>query len=286
MSSLQVVLLGTGTPNAEPERAGACTAVIADGAAWLVDCGAGVVRRAAGAAERGVAALAPARLGRVLVTHLHSDHTVGLPDLLLTPWTLGRTEPLEVWGPAGTRALAEGVRAAFDGDVRIRCDGAEPCNDTGHRVIATEIAAGEEITAGDLRVRAIEVAHGSCAGALGYRFDLGDRSVVVTGDTRPCETLVEAARGCDVLVSEVYSAAALESRGSEWQRYHRAFHTSGLELGEMASRIGCRSVVLTHQLVWGASPASIVAEVAAGFDGRIVWGEDLLVVDAVTEERT
>ena len=112
-SGTRVVLLGTGTPVPDPDRSGPATAVIDDERAWLVDAGPGVIRRAAQAArDQELPQLAARRLDTVLLTHLHSDHTLGLPDVLLGAWVLGRETPLHLIGPPGTRALAEGILAA------------------------------------------------------------------------------------------------------------------------------------------------------------------------------
>ncbi|MGH9258410.1 MAG: MBL fold metallo-hydrolase, partial [Acidimicrobiales bacterium] len=99
----RAVLLGSGTPNADPDRSGPAVAIVVNGTAYLVDAGPGVVRRASAAERRGTPELAVKNLRIVFVTHLHSDHTAGLPDLIFTPWVLGRSPPLEVYGPAGIR---------------------------------------------------------------------------------------------------------------------------------------------------------------------------------------
>src|SRR5204863_7453244 len=127
-----VVLLGTGTPNADPDRSGPAVAIVVRGSVYLVDAGPGVVRRAEEARRRGVAALTQPNLKMVFLTHLHSDHTVGLPDLIFTPWVLDRTAPLEVFGPHGTRAMIAHLTAAFVEDVRVRLDGVQPQNKTGY----------------------------------------------------------------------------------------------------------------------------------------------------------
>ena len=119
----RLILLGTGTPNAEPERSGPALAVAAGDASYLVDCGPGIVRRALAARAAGEAALAPEKLRRVFLTHLHSDHTSGLPDLLLTPWVLGRTAPLDIYGPPGTGAMATHVASAYAADIAERRNG-------------------------------------------------------------------------------------------------------------------------------------------------------------------
>src|SRR3989442_653856 len=138
-----VVMLGTGTPNADPDRSGPCVAVVAGGKAYLVDAGPGLVRRAAAAARNGITALAPERLGIVFITHLHSDHTVGLPDLMLTPWVLERRDPLEVYGPPGVRAMTGHLTQAYAEDIRVRRSGLEPDKTDGWKVHAHEIVAGE-----------------------------------------------------------------------------------------------------------------------------------------------
>src|SRR5947207_13935780 len=105
----QIVLLGTGTPLPDPERSGPCTAIVVNGTPYLVDVGTGVLRRAAAARNKGIIALEPTNLKIAFITHLHSDHTLGLADVMLTPWIMGRHEPLEVYGPPGTAAMADSL---------------------------------------------------------------------------------------------------------------------------------------------------------------------------------
>ena len=138
----QLVLLGTGTPNAEVHRAGPATAVVHGERAYLVDFGPGVVRRANAAYENGIKALAPHRLDHAFVTHLHSDHTVGYPDLIFSPWVLGRQRPLRVFGPPGIRPMTEHLLAAYSADIAVRTQGHEHANDQGYRVDAHEFAEG------------------------------------------------------------------------------------------------------------------------------------------------
>jgi len=121
----QVVVLGTGNPNADPDRSGPALAVVVNGRAYLVDCGPGVVRRAAAAARNGMAALAATELRIVFITHLHSDHTLGYPDLIFSPWVLGRSEPLEAYGPHGLKSMTDHVEQAWKEDVRVRREGLE-----------------------------------------------------------------------------------------------------------------------------------------------------------------
>lgn len=271
----QVVLLGTGTPNAEPDRWGSATAVVVNGTPYLVDAGAGVVRRASAAFNQGVEGLEVKRLSTLFLTHLHSDHTVGMPDLIYTPWVLERDRPLRIFGPPGTEALASHLTRAYEADVRVRLGGLEPANPTGYRVETTEIQPGVVFRDGNVTVTAFQVDHGSWPQAFGYRFETPDRVVVVSGDTAPTEAIVEFCDGCDILIHEVYSQAGFDRRAPEWQRYHAASHTSAPALGEIATRAGAKLLVLTHQLLWGSTPEELLAEVRSTFDGPVVYGKDL-----------
>src|SRR5439155_17053197 len=130
----QIVLLGTGTPLPDPERSGPCTAIVVNGTPYLVDLGTGVVRRAAAARNKGVKALEPINLKIGFITHLHSDHTLGVADALLTPWVMGRKEPFELYGPPGTRAMAERILTAYEVDIKNRTNGPEHSNRNGYKV--------------------------------------------------------------------------------------------------------------------------------------------------------
>jgi len=271
----QLVLLGTGTPNAEPGRYGSSVAVVVNGTPYVVDAGAGVVHRANEAFRMGVQGLAPKNLATLFLTHLHTDHTVGLPDLIYTPWVLEREVPLRIMGPAGIELMAHHLSEAYQGDVRIRMEGLEPANPTGHGVDAHDVVPGVVFEDANVKVTAFEVAHGSWPQAFGYRFETPDRTIVISGDTAPTEAIVDYCQGCDILVHEVYSQAGWERRDPVWQRYHAASHTSGPALGRIASRADPKLLVLTHQLLWGATPQELVAEVRSGFSGPIVYGKDL-----------
>jgi ribonuclease BN (tRNA processing enzyme) len=270
-----VVMLGTGTPNPDPERSGPAVAIIAGGMPYLVDCGPGVVRRAEAAFLAGVSALDMPNLTRLFVTHLHSDHTAGYADLILTPWVLEREEPLEVYGPPGIRSMTDHILAAYAEDIDVRIHGIQPQNETGIRVKAHEIEAGEIYRDENVTVTAFPVAHGNWAHAFGYRFDTTDRAIVVSGDTVAADAVIEACSGCDVLVHEVYSKAGFDRRSPDWQAYHRASHTSGVELGEIAARARPKLLVLYHQLLWGATEAELLAEIRQHFDGPVAFADDL-----------
>jgi len=276
---MQLVLLGTGTPNADPERSGPSVAVVVNGRPYLVDFGPGVVRRAAAARLKGVEGLAVSRLDRAFITHLHSDHTVGYPDLVFTPWVLERATPLRVYGPAGLAAMTEHVQAAWSLDVRVRLDGLEPINESGYRVEVTEIEPGVVYRDENVTVTAFSVPHGSWKPAYGYRFDTPGKRIVISGDTGPSEEIVRMCDGCDILVHEVYSTAGFARRDPVWQAYHSSFHTSSAELAEIATRARPGLLVLYHQLYWGTSDGDLLQEVRALYDGKVISGADLDVFE-------
>nr|MCU0633276.1 MBL fold metallo-hydrolase [Gemmatimonadaceae bacterium] len=276
--SLKVVMLGTGTPNADPERSGPAVALVRGGHSYLVDAGAGVVRRAALAAQSVGDALAPPSLRTVFLTHLHSDHTSGLPDLMLMPWVLERTAPLRIVGPPGTRRMVDHLLAAYAEDRTIRLDGGEPSNRTGWQVRVTEVTGGEVYRDDQVTVRALRVPHGKWATALAYRFEAPDRRVVISGDTGPSEALADFCNGCDVLVHEVYSTERFRTRPPAWQRYHASYHTSTVQLAALAARARAPMLLLYHQLYWGATDADLIDEVSrAGYRGRVYSARDALV---------
>lgn len=274
-SLTRVVMLGTGTPNADPDRSGPAVAIVVNDTPYIVDCGPGIVRRAAAAARTGIKALEPRNLKTVFVTHLHSDHTAGLADLILTPWTLERTEPLEIYGPRGVNSMSRRLLEAYREDINIRVNGGEPSNRTGYRVRAHEIGPGVIYKDSNITVKAFAVSHGSWKHAFGYRFETADRTIVVSGDCRPSASVIENCNGCDVLIHEVYSTAGFAKRPPEWQKYHSSFHTSSRELIDVAAKARPGLLVLYHQLFWGTSEEDLLNEVKRGYKGNVVSGRDL-----------
>ena len=275
-SRSRVVMLGTGTPNADPDRYGPAVAIVVDETSYLVDFGVGVVRRAAAAERSGITALGATRLTRAFATHLHSDHTLGLADLILTPWILERATPLTLYGPRGLQAMTRHLVAAYADDLRIRTRGGEPAHHHDPaRVIVHEIAPGLVYRDELVKVTAFAVKHGAWEQAFGYRFETPDRTIVISGDTGPESHIEDQCRGCDVLVHEVYSAAGFAKRPPEWQAYHARYHTSAPQLGAIASRARPKLLVLYHQLIWSSTEDELVKEVRSAYDGTIVSAHDL-----------
>ena len=273
--STSIVLVGTGMPRPDPDASGPATAIVVGSRVFLFDAGPGVERRLAAAKLpiNGVTAL--------FLTHLHSDHTLGLPDLIFTSWVMGRRTPMPIFGPHGTRAMTDHITAAWQEDIAIRTDGLEHEARDGWRVQVHEITPGVVYDSGDVRIRAIPVLHGEWKEAYGYRIETPGRTIVISGDTRPNDALRDATRGADVLIHEVYPASrvAPENRpgGEDWPKYMRASHTSDLELGALAAVAQPTLLILDHVVSrMGATDAEIVAGVRkGGFAGRVVVGRDL-----------
>ncbi len=275
----KVILLGTGTPIPDPSSSGPAVAIVVNGQAYLFDAGAGVVRRAEEAAEKfRMPALSAPNLTRLFITHLHSDHTLGYPDVILTPWVVGRREPLEVFGPQGTAAMTEHIREAWAEDIKVRSEGLEQLDSSSLRVNVHEIAAaGPVYSDANVAVRAIAVHHGSWRQAFGYAIDAGGRSIVLSGDTAPCQAVVDACQGCDVLIHEVYSADWFNIMfGAAHDQYHTSFHTSTNELAELAAKSKPKLLVLYHQLYFGPrNEVNLEKEIRRTYSGDVVNGRDL-----------
>jgi ribonuclease Z len=281
-SRTKLVLLGTGNPNPDPSHQGCASLILADGAPYLVDFGAGVVRQAA-AMTRGyggaVEGLEIKNLSLAFLTHLHSDHTAGYPDLILTPWVMGRDRPQEVYGPPGIAKMSENVLAAYQADIHYRLDGIEPANDQGWRVKAHEIEQGLIYKDESVTVEAFRVEHGGMPNAFGFRFTTPGRVIVFSGDTAPCENMLQYGQGADILVHEVYSERGFLEKDDTWQRYHAAHHTSTGQLAEIASKTQPGLLVLNHVLFWGSSEGEILDEIARRYDGEVVLGADLQIFE-------
>lgn len=283
-SHTQIVLLGTGNPPADPDRSGPATAIVVNGTPYLVDFGAGVVRRAkAAVVDRGIPGLEPVNLRVAFVTHLHSDHTVGYPDLILTPWVLGRRVPLEVYGPAGIKSMTDHLLEAYSADFETRTKdrglysvGAFP---EGHYVNAHEIHAGVVYKDANVTVTAFATKH--AMESYGYRFDTPDRSIVISGDTNPTQATIHACNGCDVLIHEVLTLEWLAKR-KDFQGYAGQFHTTTAQLTELASKAKPGLLILYHASLSlrpavdaeRSTPAKLLNEMSR-YPGRVVVGRDL-----------
>ncbi|MFN2601443.1 MAG: MBL fold metallo-hydrolase [Gemmatimonadaceae bacterium] len=284
-SRTQIVMLGTGTPIPDPDRSGPATAIIVDSVAYLFDAGTGVVRRAAAAGRNGVLAFAPRvpngqpspRFDRVFLTHLHSDHTMGLADVIFTPWIQGRRAPLDIYGPPGTNHLVSGILDAYSEDIAERIASSGGPSADGWKSVVHEIKEGVVFQDSRITVRAFPVPHGGWKYAFGYRIETPDRTIVLSGDERANPKIADECRGCDVLIHEVYSDSGFATLPAVRQAYHSNAHTSATQLGEIATRANPKLLILYHQLFFGSSEEKLLSEVRSQFSGRVVSAHDLEV---------
>jgi ribonuclease Z len=269
-----LLVLGSGMPVPDPDRAGPSYAVVYGERTFLFDAGSGVMRRAA------AAGLPIAGVTRLFLTHLHSDHTLGLPDLMLTTWVMGRTMPLAITGPPGTAKMAEHILAAWQEDIVVRTEGLEHGQRNGQRVRVSETRGGVVYDSAGVRITAVRVPHGNWEHAFGYVVQTPSRKFVLSGDTAPSQALFDAARGADVLVHEAYPAVRLrvEQRagGEDWPKYMHAFHTSDTEIGTLAAPRAITRIVLSHVVWMGGTPDELLAGVRrGGYRGAVQVARDL-----------
>ena len=279
-SRTQVVMLGTGNPSADPDRSGPSVAVVVNDTPYIVDFGPGLVRHANAAFRKGVVGLALPKLKTAFATHLHSDHTVGYPDLIFTPWVMRRKEPLEVYGPSGLNAMTEHILAAYSEDIAIRTDGLEQGNRTGYKVNAHEIKPGIVYKDANVTVKAFPVHHGSWKEAFGYRFETPDKVIVLSGDCAPSDSVIENCDGCDILLHEVYTQFGYDQSKEDWRKYCDNFHTSTKELAELAAKAKPKLLLLYHQMFFGGerdTEEGMLKELQGLYSGKVVSAHDLEV---------
>lgn len=283
ISATHIVMLGTGTPRPDPDRSGSATLIIVNDTPYLIDFGPGVIRRAVAAYNRGVQAVGPAagNLRTVFLTHLHADHTAGYPDLILTPWILGRRDPVHVYGPKGLLDMTRYVLCAWKVDIESRLNGIDSLPVSGCAIHAQEIDPGTFYEDHNIKVSAFRVRHAGLEDAFGFRVETLDRTIVFSGDTAPTQSLLENCHDCDVLIHEAYSEATYAKVAPKWQAYRRENHTSSTELAELANRVRPGLLILTHRVNIGAAmdgpdpEDALLEEVRRLYKGNVVTGHDL-----------
>ena len=274
--TIDITLLGTGSPLPSPDRAGPSTLVRAGGLTFLFDAGRAVGLRlaAVGVPWGGLTA--------VVLTHLHSDHITDLNDAVTGRWVTSLVpNPLPVIGPVGTQRVVDGILAMLEPDVGYRIAHHEDLNE-GPQVVVTESAGGlvfEDADA-DVRIVGAPTDHRPVEPTLGYRIEHGGKAVVIGGDGVPCAGLDELCAGADAYVQTVLREDLV--RQIPLQRFIDTidYHSTVEQAAQTAARNGVRTLVLTHQVPTPApgSEGEWLALATAHFDGEVVWGEDLVTV--------
>jgi len=278
----KVVILGTGNPNPDPQHSGCSILIVVGETPYVVDFGPGLIRQAASLTPKyggKIVGLDVKNIKKAFLTHLHSDHTLGYPDLILTPWVMERNEPLEVYGPEGTKEMTDNILKAYQEDIKYRVFGSEPSNNVGWRVNVHEIKEGLVYEDGRVTVEAFAVQHGKWPQAFGFKFTTPDKVIVISGDTRPCENIVKFSAGADILIHEVYSQKGFEERTPEWKIYHAEHHTSTVELAGLAEKAKPKLLILYHTLYWGSPDEQLLAEIHRTYKGKVEVGKDLKIYE-------
>jgi ribonuclease Z len=271
---IRVTLLGTGSPAPVMNRFGPSTLVEAGGQKFVFDAGRGALQRLTQIKVRWK------DVDGLFLTHLHSDHIVGFPDLWLTGWLAGRDRPVKVWGPPGTRKMMSHLDQAFDADIRVRLyDDRLPPD--GVAIEAQDVADGFVYEKGGVKITVFEVDHTPVKPAFGYRIDYRGRSVVLSGDTRASENLIRRAEGVDVLIHEVAAPETLQRAGvaPEQSKNIVAHHVTPEQAGEVFSRARPRLAVYSHLVLPTATEQDLIAPTRKTYAGPLELGEDLMVIE-------
>jgi ribonuclease Z len=277
---IRVTLLGTASgPRVHPDLAGISTLVEAGGERFLFDAGRGFMPRLV---EAGFPMNAVTKL---FLTHLHSDHVVDIPDLLLMPWAAApeRKVPLEVWGPDGTRKMMRHLEDAFAFDIRMRRDVDESFSPDGIRVVAHDIREGKVYEKNGVTITAFRVTHGRVEPSYGYRVDYAGRSLALSGDTSPSDNLVAFCKGVDVLIHEAIDPALLQTLVPNKEQVQGIVsrHTTPEQAARIFSRTSPQLAVFSHV----PGTAAIVEQTKRSYSGRVEMGTDLMVIDIGDEVR-
>jgi len=272
----RVTLLGTGAPPPRWDRCGPSTLVEVGAEKFIFDAGRGAMQRLH---QLGIPFSA---ITGMFLTHHHSDHVVGFPDLWLTGW-IGRPwgqrkTPLRVWGPQGTRQMMEHLPQAFAVDIRVRSRNYPP---EGVRLQAEEIKEGIVYTNNGITVSAFEVDHGGEElPAFGYRIDFDGHSAVLSGDTTFNRNLIEHSRSADLLVHEVTAAAGSAAESLQQLKRIGANHTTPDQAGQIFAEVKPKLAVYNHLLLFGGAKAEDLVPMTRGnYSGPLIVGEDLLQLD-------
>jgi ribonuclease Z len=274
---LKVTLLGTGSPLPGMDRFGPSILVSAGGGNLLFDCGRGSTQRLK---QLNVPF---AQVTALFLTHLHSDHTVGIPDFWLTGWIRGRKAPLRVWGPTGTKQMMAHLEEAYSFDIHVRRDVDEKIAPDGVVVTAKDIEQGVVYESGGVKVTAFTVDHGPVKPALGYRVDYAGHSVVLSGDTRFSENLIRFAQGTDVLIHEVIDPTVFGTGESFLTPERKAIvidhHTTPEQAGTVFKRVRPKLAVYSHIVPPNANAATLMPQTRKTYDGPVEVGEDLMSIE-------
>ncbi len=272
-----LTLLGTGCPVASPRRYGAANLVQCGGLTILVDVGSGATQRLVAAGSNG------SKIDALLITHIHSDHLVDLYQFIVSSWHQNRDRPQLIYGPPGTQAFVEAQMAAWKDERELRIAFEERTSVEAFEIEVIEFdESGPLIGTDHGQVSAVRVDHDPIEHAFGFVFESEDKKLVLSGDTRPCPALIEAARDADVLVHEVFVHSVIPPAGTRSRQTISkvaSYHTLSTDVGRVASDAGAKALVLTHIVPPDMEPRVLLSHASTAFKGPIIVGEDLMEID-------
>ena len=274
---MQITLLGTGVPTPNPNRRGPSQLINAGTINILIDCGSGTVNQLV------QGNIQPTQVDHVLITHHHSDHYIDLDHFIITRWIMGAEKPLHIYGPIRQKKIIENMLAAHEYDLKIRVEH-QGTNRSLPAVIIHEIEEEIIFEIDGLKITAFHVEHPPVDPAFGFRFDTQNRSIVISGDTRPCDNIIKNSHNVDVLIHEcMHSAKVPFVPGGGWKSAkHRIesmdrYHTFPEKLGLVARDAEPKLLVTTH-MVAHSEPWELKEIIGHEYSGPLVIGEDLLTV--------
>lgn len=277
---MKLVLLGTGCPQVDPQRMGPAVLVLAGSRRLLFDCGSGVTQRLVQAGTTG------AEIDALFLTHLHSDHVVDFHQLLVSSWHQGRDRPWKVFGPPGTIGFVERSAALWKPELDIRVKHEKRPSVAGLDVEVKEFADGRTLRGGGVTVTAVKVNHDPFPEVYGFAVEHEGYRFVHSADTIVWQPLIEAARGADCLLHEVFIRREMRPvegvRTQEGIDAVASYHTLSSEVGAVAAEADVGVLILNHFVPTRFDRAALVAEVRAQWSGPLVLGEDLMAYDLAT----
>ena len=274
---LRVVILGSGTPRLDIDRFSQSILVEAGDERLLFDTGRGTAIRLS---QMNVNL---SSINNIFFTHLHSDHIVGFPDVLMTGWVYQREKTLNIFGPSGTKNFVDNIKDAFNEDIKIRLEKPEELKILGLNTYVKEISGGLVYKSKNVEVHSINVDHGGgVEHAYGYKINYKDKSVVISGDTNYSEELVNAANDVDILIHEIAAAPSSLINKSEKVRGIMNYHTTPEELSKIINQTKAKFTVLNHVLLLGGITEDKVLKLIKtnlDKDTEVMFGYDLLAIE-------
>ena len=275
---MKLTILGSGCPSVDLERHGPSALIdCGEGARILIDCGSGVTQRLL---EHGIPG---SKIDTLLLTHLHSDHIVDLFQLIISSWHQGRPGPQKIYGPRGTQAYLDQLMKLWKSELEQRIAHEQRSSTKALEVEVADIKNGTELKFGKLNVKAVEVLHQPVKHAFGFVFEIEDEKAVISGDTKYCPALIEAAKGADVLLHEVFIHGEMPVipgiRTAKTVENVSSYHTLDSVVGKVAAEAEARCLMLTHFAPPKFNREKLLSTVYLDFKGPVLIGEDLMTFD-------